>query len=175
MGYALVSSATDKSGLEWTTDSDWAGLHGVTGLTKSRGGRIAKFNSMPWLWNTGLIGIRQSSAEAEAFAMSECVKAAMHCDHVMDELNIKRDDIIKIGVDATAAISFANNTASAGRMKHIDVRCDWMRSLRDRSKVKFEKVPGASNPADFMTKLLTGPEFVRQNEELVHKVVHKSE
>ena len=104
--------------------------------------------------------------------MSEAVKAAMHCDYVMDELDIPRAGVIQIGVDASAAISFADNTASAGRMKHIDVRCDWMMMLRDRSKIIFVKVPGDINPSDFMTKIFPGVEFARKNEELVHKVVH---
>ena len=90
----------------------------------------------------------------------------------MEEFEFPLPQVINIGVDASAAISFANNTASSGRMKHIDVRCDWMRQLRDRSMTKFVKVPGVSNPADFMTKILTGPEFQRQNSELVSQVHH---
>jgi hypothetical protein len=172
LGDALVSSATDKSGLEWTSDSDWAGLHGITGATYSRGGRIAKYNGMPWHWHTGSIGIRQSSAEAEAFAMSECVKAAQHTSFVMDELGIPGPTTIEIGVDATAAMGFANNTSNASRMKHIDVRCDWVILLRDRGVVKFIKVPGDVNPSDFMTKILSGPQFAKQNGRLVCRVKH---
>jgi len=175
LGYALVSRVGDRSGLNWTSDSDWAGLHGITGSIKSRGGRIAKYNGMPWYWATGGIGIRQSSAEAEAFSMSECAKAARHAEFMMDELDIPRDKCIDIGVDASAAISFANNTASAGRMKHIDVRCGWMLELRDRGLIKFTKIPGPTNPADFMTKILSAIEFIRQNELLVQKVVHMSD
>jgi hypothetical protein len=52
---------------------------------------------MPWYWYTGRIGIRQSSAEAEAFAMSECVKSAKHAQYVMEELDIPHSEIIEIG------------------------------------------------------------------------------
>jgi hypothetical protein len=172
LGYALVSDSITKSGLEWTCDSDWSGLHGVTGETYSRGGRIAKYNGMPWYWYSGRIGIRQSSAEAEAFAMSECVKSAKHAQYVMEELDIPHSEVIEIGVDASAAISFANNTSTIGRMKHIDMRCDWVRTLRDSGNVVFKKILGIENPSDFMTKILTAIGFKAQNEQLVHKVVH---
>jgi hypothetical protein len=172
VGKALM--AVDDSGMVWRSDSDWAGLYGVTGSTKSRGGRIGLYNGMPVEWTTEWIGIRQSSAEAEAFEMSQCVKAAMAADHVLDELDVKRSKMIKIGVDASAAISFANNTASAGRMKHIDVRCDWVRMLRSKGRVEFVKVDGTDNIADFMTKILSGPEFERQHCLLMHRVEHHS-
>ena len=104
--------------------------------------------------------------------MSECLKAALHADFVMEELDIPRPGTIEIGVDATAAMGFANNTANAGRMKHIDVRLDWVKLLRDRNIARFVKVPGVENPSDFMTKILLAIEFARQQAELVHRVEH---
>ena len=68
-----------------------------------------------------------------------------------------------IKVDANAAIAFANNTASAGRMKHIDVRLAWMKELRSRKLIEFEKVDGTINLADFFTKVLDSISFCKQH------------
>jgi hypothetical protein len=76
-----------------------------------------------------------------------------------------------IKVDATAAIAFANNTASSGRMKHIDVREAWMQDLRSKKKVRFSKIDGAINPADFMTKILSAEAFTVGHDRLMKPVL----
>ena len=49
------------------------------------------------------------------------------------------------------------------KMRHIDLKQQWVRDpdLRDKKVVKLEKIPGTENPADGLTKILSGPEFVR--------------
>ena len=44
-------------------------------------------------------------------------------------------------------------------MKHIDMRDGWVQQLRDHSKVKFHKIAGTDNDADFFTKVLPIPAF----------------
>ena len=44
-------------------------------------------------------------------------------------------------------------------MKHVDLRNTWVRQMRDRDQVRFTKISGEANEADFMTKLLPGPAF----------------
>ena len=45
---------TDKTGLRVTTDSDWCGLHALTGETRSRSGKLIFYNGMPVDWRSGL-------------------------------------------------------------------------------------------------------------------------
>ena len=53
-------------------------------------------------------------------------------------------------------MGFITNTANVSRMKHIDLRQSWIDTLRDK-KIKFIRIPGEDNKADFFTKILSGP------------------
>ena len=46
-------------------------------------------------------------------------------------------------------------------MKHIDVRQEWVQTLRDRDVFKLIHVPTMYNVADIGTKILLYPTFVR--------------
>ena len=100
-----------------------------------------------------------SSAEAETHAASEAVKLALHGNYVAEEIGLPVGEVVNINIDAGAALGFINNTASVGRMKHIDMRNGWVQQLRDQGKVKFQKVAGTENAADFFTKVLPIPAF----------------
>ena len=105
------------------------------------------------------LGIKLSSAEAEAEALSEGIKLGLHYRYLAEELEIRLPGGITAECDANAAIGFANNTSGRGRMKHIDLRSDWVRMLHDRQEVDIIKVDGTENPADFFTKMLGPSEF----------------
>ena len=72
-----------------------------------------------------------------------------------------------IGVDASAAKGFADSIGKKTRMKHIDVRRDWVKQLRDRSIVEFERIPGTENVADFFTKILDKEDFIRYEDRMM--------
>ena len=51
-------------------------------------------------------------------------------------------------VDATAAIGKIQGLRGGGKLKHIDLRQDWIKLLKNRKIVEVVKVPGEANPAD---------------------------
>ena len=55
-------------------------------------------------------------------------------------------------------------------MKHIDVRMAWVKELRNRNLVTFERVPGTENLADFFTKLLLGVQFTKWEAAMMQKL-----
>ena len=57
-------------------------------------------------------------------------------------------------VDNTAAIAFIEDSCERSNLKHIDVRQNWVRELRNRSVVVPTHVPSAANLADLFTKIL---------------------
>ena len=59
-----------------------------------------------------------------------------------------------MGIDAGAAKCFIENTGASTKMKHIDLRQDWVKLMRDQGKFEFIKVEGIHNQADFFTKIL---------------------
>ena len=106
------------------------------------------------------LGIKLSSAEAGAEALSEGIELGLHYRYLAEELEIRAPGGITVECDANVAIGFANNTSGRGRMKHIDLCSDWVRELHDRREVDIVKVDGTENPADFFTKMLRPAEFV---------------
>ena len=64
------------------------------------------------------------------------------------------DKPLCIKIDNTAAIAFANGRVRRSKLKHIDVRQEWVQALRDHSVVRTEYVNTKQNKADFFTKML---------------------
>jgi len=63
-------------------------------------------------------------------------------------------------MDNTTAEVFSNNTAFKSKLKHIDVRQEWVRVLRDKNIVIPKHVPTLDNLADLFTKILPEVTFV---------------
>ena len=182
----LISRSGDNSGFNISTDADWAGLYSVTGETRSRTGVMIMYNGMPVLWYTGLqktissqwcddeAQIATSSANAEAIAASETMQRALHVSYIAEEMGMEVSRPIKIEIDANAALGFINNTESSTKMKHLDIRADWIQLIRDRGLADFIKVDGKVIKADFMTKLLNRVEYNRQHKELAYTTIIES-
>ena len=54
LGQYLMAPAGNKTGFKFTVDSDWAGLHSVSGETRSRIGIAVFYNGMPICWKSSL-------------------------------------------------------------------------------------------------------------------------
>ena len=145
------------------------------------------YNGMPVLWYTGLQKtissqwcdgedqIATSSANAEAIAASETLQRALHVSYIAEEMGMEVNRPIEIEIDANAALGFINNTSSSTKMKHLDIREDWIQLIRDRGLADFIKVDGKVIKADFMTKLLNRVEYNRQYKELAYTTIIESE
>jgi len=55
-------------------------------------------------------------------------------------------------------------------MRHIDVRADWVKQLRDRSVCKIVKIPGVDNIADGLTKILSRPAFQEWEQKVMQRI-----
>ena len=178
-GRCLIKRAGNREGFVWSSDSDWGGLYALIDELRSRSGVYGTYDGFPVFWKSCYQQCRgtefdpmspytddgsnsiisTSSAEAETHAASEALKLALHGNYVAEEIGLPVDSMVHINIDAGAALGFINNTASVGRMKHIDMRDGWVQQLRDHSKVKFHKIAGTDNDADFFTKVLPIPAF----------------
>ena len=68
---------------------------------------------------------------------------------------------IELQIDNETCKAFADDTVVKSRMKHIDVRQEWVQTLRDHDIFKLIHVPTMYNVADIGTKILLYPTFVR--------------
>ena len=102
--------------------------------------------------------------------MADCLKAAMHVEHICKELGLELDPKLEVRVDAAAAIGFARSVSGHKRMKHLDLRAGWIQQLRDTSLADFVKVDGSINRADFFTKLFTRVRFCEEERQLMARL-----
>jgi hypothetical protein len=167
----LKTQSGNHEGIKWYCDSDLAGLHAVDGETRSRMGILGTYNGMPFHWNSSWIkAVCNSSGEAEVYALSECVKMAVHFRWVCEELKIDSPERIPIYCDAEAAMGFFKNLGgvSQSRLKHIDLRATWVMEMRDSAKlVELLHIPGVDNPANFFTKVLGATDFRKESDHLM--------
>ena len=170
IGKCLVAAPGDRSGTKYASDSDWAGLFNVDGDSRSRYGVMITHNGMPVAWKSGWMkpgtkddaAIKMSSGEAEVAAAAEGVKLSKQVKYICQELGIGPvDEPIKLMVDASVAVAFADGTQVKSKMKHINLRWHWVKELKDKRVVMLEKIPGKVNLADVETKILSGPEFTK--------------
>ena len=88
-----------------------------------------------------------------------------------EELEIPLAPKIIIGIDAGAALGFIRNTSTcSSNLKHINLRLAWVKQIRNRSLVEFEKIPGTENPADLFTKIQGLSVFQQMEAQLMKKL-----
>ena len=128
---------------------------------------MIKYNGFPVAWKSAWIKARRvSSGEAETYALSECIRWALHIKYIGEELSIEMPDKPTILSDATAALGFAGNADRTGKMKHIDLREAWVKELKSNDVIRT-KVPGPINQADPFTKILPLSDFQEHEDELM--------
>ena len=114
----------------------------------------------------GDTAIKLSSGEAETAGAAEGLKVCKHLHYLAQEMKIKATERINMRVDATVAIAFANNVQCNSKMKQINLCWGWVQELRDQGTVRLVKVSGLENKSDCLTKVLTGPEFMKAEAQL---------
>lgn len=100
-----------------------------------------------------------SSAAAEIYAASVALSETLHLGYICDELGVPFDLPVRLEVDNAAAIAFSTDRVRRTKMKHIDVRQEWVRALRDASICELIKVDTKLNHADLLTKILDPDTF----------------
>ncbi|CAA0831272.1 Unknown protein [Striga hermonthica] len=61
-----------------------------------------------------------------------------------------------IHCDSQSALDLSKNAMYHSCTKHIDVRYHWLRQVVEEQQFKLEKIHTDENPADMMTKVVTG-------------------
>ena len=102
-----------------------------------------------------------SSGAAEIYAASVTLTEVMHLSYLMEEMGHEMTLPYTIRVDNTAAIAFSKGNVRRSKLKHIDVRQQWVQYLRDKKLCRLEYVNTKENLADFYTKILDTDTFER--------------
>eukprot|EP00973_Karenia_brevis_P035406 4881257-Karenia_brevis.AAC.1 len=67
---------------------------------------------------------------------------------------VEMSNVIRLGTDSSAAKRFVCRRG-LGKMRDLEIRDLWLQKEVQDGKLEVSKVPGDSNPADLMTKILT--------------------
>jgi hypothetical protein len=155
------------------TDSDHAGNSEVQNKRRSQNGLMVVHNGAPVLWaskassvafackSIGEAHADMSSGAAEVYAAGNASLEILALSYVVDEMGIEFPLPFILEMDNDAARIFTNATAMKTKMKHIDCRQEWVRTLRDKSVCLPAHVPTADNLADIFTKILDKETFER--------------
>ena len=152
------------------SDSDHASNKAVANKRRSQTGIISTMNGVPHVYkSTAQSVVTLSSTEAEIYAASTAVSNFEHSRFVLDEMGIQGHPTpFTLMIDNTAAEVFMEDTKNNSRLKHIDVRQNWVQEMRDRSIVVPEHVNTNDNLADLFTKPLGAPTFKKHVERIMH-------
>ena len=115
-----------------------------------------------WCSTQGAIAL--SSAEAEFYSMVEGVLRGYEMVGLDRELGEEECVMsVMLGTDSSAAKGFASRRG-VGKMRHMQVRWLWLQEEVRKGVVRVFKIKGVENPADLMTKFLSGDEIRRHLE-----------
>ena len=94
------------------------------------------------------------------------MKEAIWLQGLLDDLGIEQD-LLKINCDSMSAIYLAKNQVYHAMMKHIVVRFHFVREIFDEGDIELLKIHTKKNPADILTKVVSGVKFTHCKE-LLH-------
>jgi len=111
-----------------------------------------------------------SSAASEVYGASNACCDAMQLSYIVDELRLPFPMPFTLEIDNAAALAFAKHTAFKSKLKHIDCRQEWVKTLRDHNICKPVHVPTDLNLADLGTKINPKPIFERLRDRVMHRL-----
>lgn len=156
IGLKFERDKTIGKSLVGYVDSDYAG-----DLDKRRSttGYVFTMTGGPISWRSTLQStVALSTTEAEYMAVTEAFKEAIWLHGLIKDLGINQKNV-EVFCDSQSAICLAKNQVHHGRTKHIDVRYHFIREIVDEGNILLQKIQTAENPADMLTKVVTGIKF----------------
>ena len=112
----------------------------------------------------------RSSGEAELYAIVSGVSEGIGIQSILADYGIQVN--VHVHTDSSAAIGVTKRYGN-GRIRHLQTQFLWIQGLVADSRVVIHKVGGKANPADLMTKYLSG-ECIKENLVRMHLSVGDS-
>ena len=140
-------------------DSDWAGN---IDNRRSTSGGIFLINNGPVVWTTReQKTVAHSSTEAEYMALSDATKEIKWLRQLLQDLGWQQNSATLLKSDNQGAIHLSKNPEYHKRTKHIDYRYHYIQQEQENGSIKIEYVATDKQPADMLTKSLSGPALER--------------
>jgi hypothetical protein len=102
-----------------------------------------------------------SVTEAELSVAVQCAQDMLFAMRVIESLGLQVQKPMILQVDNKGAHDLAHNWSIGGRTRHVDVRINFLRKLKEEGTLVVEWIPGDQNSSDMFTKNLHGPLFCK--------------
>ena len=93
---------------------------------------------------------------SELYSGVTCAQDMLYLWRLCRSVGISIELPVILKIDNKGTVDTANNWSCRGRMKHVQL--NFLRELKDASKIKTIWFQGWSNPADTLAKNLSGPD-----------------
>ena len=108
-----------------------------------------------------------SVTEAEQAAAVSCAQDMLFVMRLIESMGLKVKKPMILKLDNKGAHDLSHNWTIGGRTRHVDVRMNFLRELKEEGVVLTEWIAGESNPTDLFTKNLQGPLFEKHGTKFV--------
>ena len=141
----------DGGEVEGYSDSDWAGCRRTAKSTS--GGAVMVGSHCVKTWSATQKSITLSSGEAELVAAVKMSTELLGILQLLADWGVVKE--ARVYVDSSAAIGITQRKG-AGKLRHVKVGMLWIQERVEEGELQVAKVLGTENPADAMTKNLSG-------------------
>ena len=129
--------------------------------------RLGRNNGLYYSKSQKQSTVALSSTEAEHVAASEAVKELAWQRELLKELGFPQIEPTTIYEDNKSTIEIASNlNAQHKRVRHYQVKCEYMKEKLREGTVKFEYMKSENQIADVLTKAMTGSQYSKVCEQL---------
>ena len=108
-----------------------------------------------------------SAAEAEYIALCATSHDACYLLHMLSELGMGDNAPITIFEDNQATITNVVNDVASPKLKHMDIRFHFVRSMHRAKKIDIVYCPGYNQATDILTKSTDNLTFIRHRSTLM--------
>jgi hypothetical protein len=108
-----------------------------------------------------------SVTEAEQAAAVSCAQDMLFVMRLMESMGLKVKKPMILKLDNKGAHNLAHNWTIGGRTRHVDVRMNFLRELKEEGLIVTDWISGKSNSSDLFTKNLAGPAFEKHSTQFV--------
>jgi hypothetical protein len=100
-----------------------------------------------------------SITEAELVSGSQCAQEMLFAMRVLESIGLLVQKPMMLYIDNSGAVDYVNNWSTSGRMRHVGIRLNFMRELKEKNLIRVTWCRSEDMPADLFTKNLAGPLF----------------
>jgi hypothetical protein len=95
-----------------------------------------------------------SVTEAELVAVTNCIQDMLYIRNVLESMGLKVKVPMKVDLDNKGAKDIINNWSVGGRTRHMGVRFNFLRELKESGVIEIHWISTHDNCSDILTKNL---------------------